>query len=116
MENKNNQCFNIDESDELTKLKILNSALIKELRKYKEENTKLKHENEILNSIIQNLEDENKVLKSDGHRDHKCEHCGKSFPHSENLKQHKAICENSSLKSQVECVNEKERYHKCENL
>ena len=65
MENKNNQCFNIDESDELTKLKILNSALIKELRKYKEENTKLKHENEILNSIIENLEEENKALKSD---------------------------------------------------
>ena len=59
MENKNNQC------DELTKLKILNSALIKELRKYKEENTKLKHENEILNSIIENLEEENKALKSD---------------------------------------------------
>ena len=65
MENKNNQCFNIDESDELTKLKILNLALIKELRKYKEENTKLKHENEILNSIIENLEEENKALKSD---------------------------------------------------
>ena len=58
MENKNNQC------DELTKLKILNSALIKELRKYKEENTKLKHENEIFNSIIENLEEENKALKS----------------------------------------------------
>ena len=65
MENKNNQCFVIDESDELTKLKILNSALIKELRKYKEENTKLKHEKEILNSIIENLEEENKALKSD---------------------------------------------------
>ena len=61
MENKNNQCFVIDESDELTKLKILNSALIKELRKYKEENTKLKHENEILNSIIE----ESKAMKSD---------------------------------------------------
>ena len=50
MENKN-QCFNLEKtskSDELTKLKILNLALIKELRKYKEENTKLKHENEIL--------------------------------------------------------------------
>ena len=65
MENKTNQCFNKDESDELTKLKILNSALIKELRKYKEENTKLKHENEILNSIIENLEEENKAFKSD---------------------------------------------------
>ena len=65
MENENNQYFNIDESDELTKLKILNSALIKELRKYKEENTKLKHENEIFNSIIENLEEENKALKSD---------------------------------------------------
>ena len=65
MEIENNQCFNTDESDELTKLKILNSALIKELRKYKEENTKLKHENEILNSIIENLEEENKALKSD---------------------------------------------------
>ena len=63
MENKNNQCFNIDESDELTKLKILNLTLIKELSKYKEENTKLKHENEILNSIIENLEEENKALK-----------------------------------------------------
>ena len=65
MENKNNQCFVIDGSDELTKLKILNLALIKELRKYKEENTKLKHENEILNCIIENLEEENKALKSD---------------------------------------------------
>ena len=65
MEKENNQCFNIHESDELIKLKILNSALIKELRKYKEENTKLKHENEILNSIIENLEEENKALKSD---------------------------------------------------
>ena len=63
MENKNNQCFNIDESGELTKLKILNLTLIKELSKYKEENTKLKHENEILNSIIENLEEENKALK-----------------------------------------------------
>ena len=44
MENKNNQC------DELTKLKITNSALINELRNYKEENMKLKHENEILNA------------------------------------------------------------------
>ena len=57
MENKNNQC------DELTELKIINSALINELRNYKEENTKLKHENEILNSIIENLEEENKALK-----------------------------------------------------
>ena len=52
MEIKNNQCFNINESDGLTKLKLLNSALMKELRKYKEENTKLKHENEILNSKV----------------------------------------------------------------
>ena len=37
MEIENNQCFNTDESDELTKLKLLNLALIKELRKYKEE-------------------------------------------------------------------------------
>ena len=65
MEIKNNQCFNINESDGLTKLKLLNSALMKELRKYKEENAKLKHENEILNSIIENLEEENKALKSD---------------------------------------------------
>ena len=65
MENENNHCFNIDESDELNKLKILNSALIKELRKSKEENTKLRHENEILNSIIENLEEEKNALKSD---------------------------------------------------
>ena len=65
MENENNQCLNIDDTDEMTKLKILNSALIKELRKYKEENTKLKHEIEIFNSIIENLEEENKALKSD---------------------------------------------------
>ena len=38
MENENNQCLNIDESDELTKLMKLNSALIEELTKYKEEN------------------------------------------------------------------------------
>ena len=65
MENKNNQHFDINESDDLNKLKILNLALIKELTKYKEENTKSKHENEILNSIIENLEEENKALKSD---------------------------------------------------
>ena len=69
MENKNNQCFVIDGSDELTKLKILNSALIKELRKYKEKNTKLKNENEneneILNSIlIENLEEEKKIIQN----------------------------------------------------
>ena len=50
----------------------------------------------------------------EGHRDHKCEYCGKSFPHSENLKQHNAICEKTSLKSQVEGVHERERDHKCE--
>ena len=49
----------------------------------------------------------------EGHRDHKCEYCGKSFPHSENLKQHNAICEKTSLKSQVEGVHERERDHKC---
>ena len=65
MENKNNQRFNMNESDELNKLKILNSALINELRKYKEENMTLKHHNEILNCIIENLEEENKTLKSD---------------------------------------------------
>ena len=61
MENENNQCFNIDETDELNKLKILNSALIKELRKYKEENTKLKHEKEILYSKSEKLEKKIKV-------------------------------------------------------
>ena len=65
MENENNKCFNINESDELTKQKIFDSALIKELRKYREENAKLKHENEILYSIIENLEEENKTLKSE---------------------------------------------------
>ena len=34
MEKENNQCFKINEIDELTKQKILNSALIKELKKY----------------------------------------------------------------------------------
>ena len=65
MENENNG-FNINESDEQNMQKILNAALTKELRKYKEENTKLKHEKEILySSIIENLEEENKTLKSD---------------------------------------------------
>ena len=64
MENEKDQSFNLNESDELNKQKILNSALIKELRKYKEEITKLKHEKEILNSIIENLEEENKTMKS----------------------------------------------------
>ena len=64
MENENNG-FDVNESDEQNMQKILNSALIKELRKYKEENTKLKHEKEILYSIIENLEEENKALKSD---------------------------------------------------
>ena len=52
MENKNNQSFIAYESEELTRQKILNSALMDELIKYKEENTKLKHEKEILNSKI----------------------------------------------------------------
>ena len=65
MEKDTNKCFIINESDELTKQKILNSILIKELRKYKEENTKLKHEKEKLNSIIEKLEEENKALKND---------------------------------------------------
>ena len=48
MEDDTNRCFNINKSDELTKLKILNSTLIKELRKYMEENAKLQQEKEIL--------------------------------------------------------------------
>ena len=60
-----NQGFNINECDELNKQKILNTALIKELRNYKEENTKLKHEKEILYSKIEKLEKENKSLKND---------------------------------------------------
>ena len=103
MENKNNQCFYIDESDELTKLKILNLTLIKELSKYKEENTKLKHENEILNSIIENLEEENKALKNDfstmknqqphedtnsNNKKYKCEFCEKTYSGPSPLKYH----------------------------
>ena len=65
MENKNNQGFKINESDELNKLNILNSALLKELRKSKEENAKLKHEKEILDCKIKKLEEENKTLKGD---------------------------------------------------
>ena len=65
MENKNNQCLNINEIDELNKLKILNSTLIKELRKYKEENAKLQKEKEILYGKIEKLEKENQTLKSD---------------------------------------------------
>ena len=65
MENKNNQSFIAYESEELTRQKILNSALMDELIKYKEENTKLKHEKEILNSKIEKLEEENQTLKSD---------------------------------------------------
>ena len=53
MENKNNQCLTINEIDELNKLKILNSTLIKELRKYKEENAKLQQEKEILYGKIE---------------------------------------------------------------
>ena len=94
MEIENNQCFNADESDELTKLKILNLTLIKELSKYKEENTKLEYENEILNSIIENLEEENKALKNDfstmknqqphddtksNNKKYRCEFCEKSY-------------------------------------
>ena len=50
MENEKKHCFNTNESDELTKQKLLNSELIEELRKYKEENTKLKQDKE--NSIV----------------------------------------------------------------
>ena len=90
MEKENNQCLNINESYELTKEKILNSALIKELRKYKEENTKLKQDNEILHSIIENLEEENKILKSDFSF-----HEGQK--HNEELPSEKDIC----VKSQI---------------
>jgi len=65
MEKEKNQCVDINEFDELTKQRILNSAILQELIKYKEENTKLKHDKEIQNSIIKNLEEENKTLKSD---------------------------------------------------
>ena len=65
MENKNNQYLNINEIDELNKLKVLNSTLIKELRKYKEENAELQKEKEILYGKIEKLEKENQTLKSD---------------------------------------------------
>ena len=65
MENKNNQHFDINETNELNKLKILNSALIKELRKYREKNALLQQEKEILYDKIEKLEKENKTLKSD---------------------------------------------------
>ena len=66
MATENNQCFDfkINESDELNRQKIFNSSLIKELRKYREENIKLKHEKELLNSIIKKLVEENKTLRS----------------------------------------------------
>ena len=48
MENKNNQSLNINKIDELKKLKILNSTLIKELRKYIDKNAKLQQEKELL--------------------------------------------------------------------
>ena len=63
MENKNNQHFDINETNELKKLKILNSALIKELRKYREKNALLQQEKEILYDKIEKLEKENKNLK-----------------------------------------------------
>ena len=76
MKNENNQCFDINErNDELTKLKLLNITLIKELRKYKEENevlrkykeenAKLQKEKEILYGKIEKLEKEKQTLKSD---------------------------------------------------
>ena len=66
MATENNQCFNfkVNESDELNRQKFFNSSLIKELRKYREENIKLKHEKEFLTSKIKKLEEENKTLKS----------------------------------------------------
>ena len=66
MKNEKNQCFDINErNDELNKLKLLNITLIKELRKYKEENTRLNLDNEILYSKIKKLEKADKTLKSD---------------------------------------------------
>ena len=65
MEYKNNQHFNsINEIDELNKVKILNLTLMKELRKYMEQNAKLQQEKEILYGKIEKLEKENKTLKS----------------------------------------------------
>ena len=65
MESKNIQCLNINEINELSKLKILNSTLIKELRKYMEKNAKLQQEKETLYGKIEKLEKENQTLKSD---------------------------------------------------
>ena len=65
MENENYPIFNVNDSDELNMQKLLNSTLVKELRKSKEENVTLKHEKEILNLKIEKLEEENKTLKSD---------------------------------------------------
>lgn len=64
MENENYPIFNVNDSDELIMQKLLNSTLVKELRKSKEENIKLKHEKEILNLKIEKLEEENKTLKN----------------------------------------------------
>ena len=64
MENENYPIFNVNDSDELNMQKLLNSTLVKELRKSKEENIKLKHEKEILNLKIEKLEEENKTLKN----------------------------------------------------
>ena len=57
MENENYPIFNVNDSDELNMQKLLNSTLVKELRKSKEENIKLKHEKEILNLKIEKLEE-----------------------------------------------------------
>ena len=122
MENENNKCFNINESDELTKQKIFDSALIKELRKYKEENTKLKHENEILYSLIENLEEENKALKSEissmkNQNPHE-ETMEMNIPNEEikeGLKRYKSFPEEGKSKKNMHTIHEKYKNYQCES-
>ena len=89
----------VKETDEIKKLKLLNSFLIKELNQFKNENLKLKQENEILKSKFEELKDKNKKLMAENktsQSDH--ENKNKFDSHTEILFQE----ENSKMETIIE--------------
>ena len=85
MEKEDNQCFKINESDELTMQKRLNSALIKELRRY--------HQKICICESCGNSFSDEKDLKlhmklKHGKISHKCEFWDNTFSDEEDLNMH----------------------------
>ena len=88
MEKEDNHYFIINESDELTKQKRLNSALIKELRRY--------HQKICICESCGNSFSDEKDLKlhmklKHGKISHKCEFCDNTFSDEEDLNMHMIV-------------------------